>query len=184
MHELFSYDYHNDIRIHCEFERLSIEEVSERFLKEIKSDYGLGEDETIDAIWKDEWWGKRDYKEFINGKTPFTSFQKIIKSGYWEIDELSAFLSKDEDEQEQSLFWGYLSEPLKPEIYAAMVSADPDIARKYMYYAICDTFSEDYYRCLVYVLSHNLMDDWISEVKRLNVSITLSSGALGERLIR
>ena len=70
------------------------------------------------------------------------------------------FLSKSRAEQEEILYFGGLSDPLPPAVYAAKVSNDPEVAKKYMFYAICDTNTDDYYRYLAHIKCVDLIDDW------------------------
>ena len=157
LHELFSYNYHTDISIHEGFDKISFEHLSEKFIQMVRSDYDFDKDEEIEDLWRNTWWGYMDFKDVVGG---IFSIQQFIKTGYWETDELLEFLSKSRAEQEEILYFGGLSDPLPPAVYAAKVSNDPEVAKKYMFYAICDTNTDDYYRYLAHIKCVDLIDDW------------------------
>ena len=156
LYELFSYDYHSDVNIHEGFTDLILNNVSDEFREELKSLYSADKEYDIERAFVNEWWGYRNLYDFIDGKT---SMQQFIKTGYWKIDELSAFLSKSEKDREDALYYGELSDPLNPDVYAARVAIDPGMAKMYMYYAVSDTNTDDYYRYLTHVICSCLIND-------------------------
>ena len=89
-----------------------------------------------------------------------TTPNKFIKSGYWKIDDISQFLQLSPRDREIYLLDSMLPKPLSPEAYAAEVSVNPEMVKKYVFYAACDTNNENYYRYLVHVKSANLVDNW------------------------
>lgn len=154
--ELFMYSYSTTYRIHDNFYRLEWDDLSESFKEALGKHFYYFEGETFKDVWNTNSWGYMPLDKFING---VKSMQHFIKSGYWKLEEIEAFLSLPEDEKENYLCYGNLPYPLHPDVYATMVAADPETAKKYMYYAVCDIYVDDYYRYLAYLLSNNLIDD-------------------------
>lgn len=152
---LFSYDYHESIYLHRSFNNLSLSQMSDMFKKTMSSEYELDIGETFDDIYENGAWGYMDFDRFVDNKIDLQSF---VKSGYWDIDEMTDFLKCSRDERQCILYNNELSDPLPPEIYAAKVAIDPLIASQYMFYAILDINTDDYYRYLAYMRSCELID--------------------------
>ncbi len=155
--ELFRYSHSTTYRVHDDFYRLSWDALSEEFKEILGKEFNYSEGQTFKDVWSFYSWGYMPLNEFING---VKSMQHFIKSGYWEMEEIETFLSLPEDEKEDYICYGNLPYPLRPEVYAAMVAADPEVAKKYMYYAVCDIYVDDYYRYLAYLLSYRLIDEY------------------------
>lgn len=158
--ELFMYSHHYDISVHEDFYGLAWEDLSEEFKDVLGKDFYYSKDVTFKDVWKECQWGYLPLDKFING---VKSMQHFIKTGYWKIGEIESFLSLPEEERNDYLYNGNLPNPMPPDVYAARVAADPEVAKKYMFYAICDTNVDDYYRYLAHILSHRLIDDYKHE---------------------
>lgn len=155
--ELFFYSHNYDFRVHDDFYRLNWEDLSDEFKEILGREFSYSDGESLKDIWHPNSWGYLPLKEFING---VTSIQRFIKTGYWEIGEIEAFLSLPEEDRNDYLYSGNLPYPMHPDVYAAKVTADPEAAKNYMFYAVCDIYVDDYYRYLAYVMTSRLTDDY------------------------
>ena len=157
LHELFWYNYRSSIEVHREFNMLSKEDFSEKFVSAIQSLFELSYEDVLTGEWYSDGWGYMDLKDFVNG---ITSLQDLIRTGYWPADELVEFLSVPEEERADILYYGELSEPLSSDAYAAKVSLDHTVSSQYMFYSICNPYTDDYYRYLAHIKSQDLIDEW------------------------
>lgn len=155
--ELFRYSHSATYRVHDDFYRLAWDALSEEFKETLGKGFNYFEGQTFKDVWRSCSWGYMPLDEFING---VKSVQHFIKSGYWEMEEIEAFLSLPEEERKDYLYNENLPKPMPPEVYAAKIVADPEFAKKYMFYAVCDTNVDDYYRYLAHMLTRSLIDDY------------------------
>lgn len=150
-------NYHEKIDFINDFEELTYDKLSDSLKVIIKDFHGLKDEPELEAYWQPGWHGVMDLDRFVAGNT---TPNKFIKSGYWKIDDISQFLQLSPRDREIYLLDSMLPKPLSPEAYAAEVSVNPEMVKKYVFYAVCDTNNENYYRYLVHVKSANLVDNW------------------------